>query len=49
MQNNENDNSLEKNGVYKPDRGIDVFEKRGGIGENPPPTSMKPGFKKTGK
>ena len=25
-------------------RGIDTFEKRNGIGENPPPTSMKPGL-----
>lgn len=49
MNKNGNDTSRNIEQQYSTRKAIDTFEKRGGIGENPPPSSPRPGFKKTGK
>lgn len=40
---------FEKGEIHRPSGGNNIFEKRDGIGENPKPTSVKPGFTKPGK
>lgn len=49
MNKNGNSASSNKGQEYSIGIGIDTFEKRGGIGENQPPSSPRPGFKKTEK
>ena len=42
-------NTNNNNGVHKPLNEGSGIERRGGIGENPKPTSTKPGFNRPGK